>query len=140
MGYAEKLAELQKLRDDEESKRRKRDEDEMGDELFALASDPKNVFVRVPEAPSHLPGHVVCRLPAPVQVQRFRELMWRDSKERGVVAAKAAAGADLVQQTRLYPSADKYSDLTAAISMLPDKLAEILIKAADGAAVAEGKG
>ena len=91
MSYAEKLAELAKLRDGEETKRRARDEQELDEQLFALASDPKNVFVRVPDAPSHLPGHVVCRVPGQPQIQRFREIMFRDSAQRGAVAAKAAA-------------------------------------------------
>lgn len=140
MGYAEKLAQLAKLRDDEEQKRRARDEAELNDELFALASDPKNVFVRVPEAPSHLPGHVICRTPGAPQIQRFREIMFRDSAQRGAIAAKASAGSDLASQTRLYPSAEKYAELVAECPMLPDKIAQLLIQAAEAGAVAEGKG
>ena len=140
MSYAEKLAELAKLRDGEETKRRARDEQELDEQLFAPASDPKNVFVRVPDAPSHLPGHVVCRVPGQPQIQRFREIMFRDSAQRGAVAAKAAAGSDLASQTRLYPSAERYADLVAECPMLPDKIAQLLIQAAEAGAVAEGKG
>lgn len=137
--YEERMAELQKLRDGAADARRKRDEKEL-DEFFDLLLEEQNVLIRFPESTPDLPGHVVCHRPGPAQAQRFKAIMWKDAGQRGVLEQKQKAGADLARQCLVWPAVERYNALVEAYPMAPDKIAQLLIQAAEAGAEAEGKG
>lgn len=143
MGYDEKIAELQKKLDEAKLAREARDEKEL-DELIAKslhpALDDTLVLVRVQDAPPHLPGHIVGTRPSGPQNDRFKQLMWKDSSQRGVVEAKSRAGEQLAAQCLVYPTKERYAELCAAFVMVPEKFAKALIEGAEAGAEATGKG
>jgi hypothetical protein len=143
MGLAEKRAELEKQRvaiADEKKARSDAEEERLIDEFGVGLVDGSFVLVKLPDSPASMPGHYVGCRPAGPAVKRFTETMWRDSNQRGVLDAKASAGADLARLCLKYPEPERYAALVAAYAAAPDIIAEALIHAARAGAAAEGKG
>lgn len=95
--------------------------------------------LKIDTAPE-FPGCVIYRLPSPGEASRFRQIMWKESKERGVVEAKAKAGGELARACVVYPSREKYEELVATYTTLPDAVAKAIMQASDAEAEEEGKG
>ncbi len=140
MSYEEKKAEIEKRRAERAAERLARDTKELEGEVGDMLLSDEMVLVRFPEADVSLPGHYVGRRPRAPEIARFKSIMWRDNAQRGAIEAKANAGADLARQCRVYPSAERYDALVDAHAMVPDRVAQALIEAAQAGAEAEGKG
>lgn len=119
--------------------RKEKDELELFEKL-GPAFKLEYIVVECRDAAPELPQFVVFHRPSGPQTDRFKTQMWKDSKERGVVEAKARAGADLAVQCLAWPSIEEYTKLIDANRMLPDKVAGILVEEAQAGAEAAGKG
>lgn len=139
MGYEEKRAAIQAKLDAAKAERLARDEKEL-DQLEEYFVDPAYVVVRLDEAAPGFAGHLVGTRPKGPAYERFKQILWRDSAQRGVIEAKSRAGAELARACLVYPSPEEYAKLVAEYSFVPDKFAEALIDAARAGAEAEGKG
>ena len=139
MSYADKMIEIQKGLDVKKAAREKRDEDEI-DKIAPYFADDTHVVVRVPDAAVKFPGHLVGTRPMGPAYERFKQILWKDSTQRGVAEAKSRAGGELARHCLVYPSAEVYDSMVAEYAFLPDKFAEALIEAARAGAEAEGKG
>jgi hypothetical protein len=141
MTYQEVLAKRQKALDVDIAARKARDDEQASlPEVQDLICDPDNVVIHCSEASAELPGFVICHRPGPAQVARFKQLMWKDSKDKGVIEAKAKAGEDLVRQCLKWPPAEQYAAMTNKYGMLPDRVAKFLYEASEAAADEAGKG
>lgn len=138
-GYAERLAVLRKTKASTTSERDARDLRELDDpRVQELLADETNVVVRFKDAPPDMPGHYIGCRPSGPAIAFFKQTMWKDSAQKGVIEAKARAGEHLASQCRLYPSAEDYARLVAEFPLAPDRISKALIEAAEGGAEAEG--
>lgn len=141
MGFAEIIARRNKALDVEAAARKARDDKEAeAPEVEALLLDGENIVIHCSESSVDMPGLVICRKPSPEQVARFKQLMWKDSKDRGVVEAKSKAGEQMARHCLLYPPPERYAALVAKYGMIPEKVSKSLIEAAEAAADEVGKG
>lgn len=139
--YEQMKAEIEAARAPAKAARLARDLAEMeNDVLPAMLCNETCEILRVADAPADLPGHVVVRAPEPVEMDRFRHVMFRESKERGVVEAKSRAGGQLGASCVVYPDKERYAALVAKFSGIPDEVAKLALKMSDAGAEAEGKG
>ena len=140
MAYADWQAKIQAKRDGEAKAREKRDEDEMDQHVGPIMLGRSDVdYLHVPLAAAHLPGHIVLRLPKPAEIKMVRFHMWRDAKEAGAVEAKAKAGIQLAAQCLVYPSPEKYTELTETYASVGDEAGKKAFLMAGAGADADAK-
>lgn len=139
---AEYEAEAAGLRDDADKQRAaRRQQDKLAlFEKFGPSVFLDLIVIECRDAAPDLPQFVALSRPTGPQTDRFKHQMWKDSKDRGVVEAKARAGADLVRQCLAWPSPEDYERLIDANRMLPDKAASALLEEVQAGAEAMGKG
>jgi len=138
--YEDLMAKRGESKAEQKAKREERDVAELQKLLDdGILADETAVLVRFPDAPPDLPGHYVGRCPSQAVAQKFRHTMWQDSSKAGIVEAKSKAGAQMASQCRMYPDETRYAALVAAFPMVPDRISQALIKAAEAGADQEGK-
>lgn len=97
-------------------------------------ADPANMFYEPEVTKSTLPTLVVFRRPSKPEASRYRSMSNKESIE-----ARLDARIALAQQVVLWPDAAAYAELCADCSFVPDKIAVMAIKAAEGEAKRELK-
>lgn len=85
-------------------------------------------------------AHVVVTTPTSGQYSKFRHTLHKDSRDRGVVEAKAKAGAELAAQCIVYPDREAYAKLCESYPAVSDAVAKKCIHLAEAGAAELGKG
>ncbi len=130
-------AEILKRRQDAEAAldaaiAQKRAEDFAAAEEFL--ANPSNAFYEPDVTSASLPTLVVFRRPSKAEASRYRSISNKES-----VDARLQARIDLAQQIVLWPDAKAYAELVADCAFVPDKIAVMAIKLAEGEAKRELK-
>jgi hypothetical protein len=107
-------------------------------EDFAAAADfltdPANGYYEPEVTKATLPTLVVFRRPTKAEASRYRSVSNKES-----VDARIGARIDLATQIVLWPDAKAYADLVADCAFVPDKIAVMAIRLAEGEAKRELK-
>lgn len=98
-------------------------------EKFGVELETDFVWVKLPDAPAHVVGHVVCRPLPKAQYSRFMSIINRGDKP-GVAEQKAKFFEEIVVQTLVWPSREQYDALinTPGCAFVIDEVSGALLK------------
>jgi hypothetical protein len=99
-----------------------------------LITDPANAYYEPEVTRATLPTLVVFRRPTKAEASRYRSVSNKES-----VDARLQARIDLAQQIVLWPDAKAYGELVADCAFVPDRIAVMAIRLAEGEAKREVK-
>lgn len=112
----------------------KRDAEELPEVKRLLIEDPNRIHLRCCPTDPSMPGNIVCRLAAPEQFRRWRDTMWRDKSEPGMVEAKAKAAGLLAEGCRLYPPKERWDAMLLKYPAIGDTVGLACKEAAEASA------
>lgn len=103
-------------------------------EKFGVELEDK-VWVKLPDAPTHVVGHVVCKPLPKAQYSRFMSIVNRGDKP-GTAEAKAKFYEEIVVQTLEWPERERYDALinTPGCAFIIDSIAGALLNNAKAGA------
>jgi hypothetical protein len=129
--------EILKRREDAESAHEEAVEAKRAEDTAAAAEfigDPANGYYEPAVTKASLPTLVVFRRPTKAEASRYRSMSNKEA-----VDARLTARIDLAQQIVVWPDAKAYAELVADCPFVPDKIAVMAIRLAEGEAKREVK-